>query len=153
MRGIHRLGAFIAVTLTVACLAVPAQSVASAAPAAATVRLTLTGLNRDSQVVAVQASLLGLRNGAEYIYQGSPITVRPGTYLIAADVPAYSGQIQTSATLVFARETVSRTETVRLDGRDGRKLNVSLTGVSATPDLLMASVCMARYPGDGGDMA
>ena len=151
MRRLHRSAALVAGTLAIACIAVPAQPIASAASAAGTVKLRLTGLNRDSQVVAVpQASLLGLRNGAEYLYQGSPLAVRVGTYLIAAEVPAFSGTVQTSDTLVFAKETVGRAETIRLDGRGGRKLNVSLTGVSATPELLIADVCMSRYPGYGG---
>jgi hypothetical protein len=153
MRRFYRPAALVAGTLAIAWIAVPAQPIAAAAPATATVRLTLTGLNRDSQVVAVpQAELLGLRNGAEYTYQGSPLAVLRGTYLIVADVPAYSGTVQTSDTLVFAKETVGRAETIRLDGRGGRKLNVSLTGVSATSDVLLASVCMSRYPGSGGDL-
>jgi hypothetical protein len=86
-------------------------------------------------------------NDAQYSYQGTPLELPSGTYLIAAEVPTYSGQTMTSATLVFARETVRRSETIRLNGSAGRRLSVTLAGASAAVDQLSANVCMSIYSG------
>jgi hypothetical protein len=141
-------------------LAVPASASAGVVglgdrvATSATVHLTLTGLNRAGRKVAIpQASLLGVGNGAQYIYQGSALVVTRGTYLIAAEVPTYTGSTVTSQTLVFRKVAVSRSETVVFDGRDGKRLTVSLTGAQATVTSLSADVCMAAEPHSAGWVA
>ncbi len=115
---------------------------------AATVDLTLTGLNRADRVVAIpQASLLSVSTGDSYFYQGSALAIPRGTYLIAAEVPTYTGSTVTSQTLVFGKAAIGHGETIRLDGRDGKKLTVSLSGAQATVTQLSADVCMSQDPG------
>jgi hypothetical protein len=118
------------------------------------VRVTLTGLNRDSRDVAVpEAALLSLANGSEYFYQGAALRVAHGTYLIAAEVPAYAGTTLKSETLVVEKKTINRSETIRLDGHDGRPLRVSLAGAQAATSVLSADVCMSDTPGGQGVLA
>jgi hypothetical protein len=151
MRRIRRVTTLIAGAIAFAGLAVPAQSIAAGSSTAAMPKLTLTGLNRAAKVVGVpEATLLSVADDAEYIYNGAPLELPGGTYLIAAEVPTYSGKTMTSATLVFARETVRRTETIKLNGSDGRRLSVTLAGASATVDQLSANVCMSIYAGGQG---
>lgn len=146
MRRIRRVTTLIVGTMAFASLAVPAQSIAASSSPAAMPKLTLTGLNRAGKVVGVpEATLLSLANDAQYSYQGRPLELPSGTYLIAAGVPTYSGKTMTSATLVFARVTVRRSETIRLNGSAGRRLRVTLAGASATVDQLSANVCMSIY--------
>jgi hypothetical protein len=149
-----RLAAIFAAIITIACLTGSASATTGSSAAATAVRLRLTGLNRDSRVVAVQeATLLRLANGYEYFYQGARLAVARGTYLIAAEVPTYSGTTLTSETLVFEKKTIDRSETIRLDGQDGKRLRVSLAGAQAATYGLSAGVCMALSPGGQGVLA
>ncbi len=155
---IRRASCLLVAALTGVGLAAPASASAGVratgdrvtgdrAASAATVRLTLTGLNRADKKVAVpEASLLSAASGAQYIYGGSALVLPRGTYLIAAEVPTYAGSTVTSQTLVFRKVAVERSETISLDGRDGKELTVSLTGAQATVSELSADVCMSADP-------
>jgi hypothetical protein len=148
----RKSGLLLAAALAVSGFGAPAATLASAGPSvAAAPTLRLTGLNRAGHVVAVpEAAMLSLPGGSEYYYQGSPLSIPRGSYLIAAEVPTYSGANVTSQTLVYRKVTVGRSETIRLDGRSGRRLRVSLTGATASASYLSASVCMSLYPGGAG---
>jgi len=149
-----RPAAILAATVAILGQAAPASAMTESSAGASSVRLTLTGLNRDSRVVAVpEATLLSLANGVEYFYQGAALRVARGTYLIAAEVPAYSGATLTSQTLVFEKKTIDRSEAIRLDGHDGRLLRVSLAGARAATSVLSADVCMSDTPGGQGMLA
>ena len=146
-------GCLLVAALTCIGLATPASASAAVrttggrAASAATVHLTLTGLNRSDRDVAIpQASLLSVSTGDSYFYGGSALSIPGGTYLIAAEVPTYTGSTVTSQTLVFRKATIERSETIRLDGSDGRKLTVSLSGAQATVSQLSADVCMSQDP-------
>src|ERR1700733_8773660 len=117
------------------------------AASAATVRLTLSGVNRADRKVAIpQASLLSATTGLSYFYGDSALAIPRGTYLIAAEVPTYAGSTVTSQTLVFRKVVISRSETVVLDGRGGKRLTVSLRGAQATVSDLSANICMSQDP-------
>src|SRR5215469_9401221 len=118
--------ALLATAMAAAAIAVPATTLAAPSGATAMATIRLTGLNRASHLVAVpQAAMLRLSDDMSFLYQGSPLSVPRGTYLIAAEVPTYSGTTVTSQTLVFRKVTIGRSETIRLDGRYGRRLRVS----------------------------
>ncbi len=153
MMRLRRAGCLLVAALTSIGLATPASASASVrttgdrAASTATVRLTLTGLNRADRDVAIpQASLLSESTGDTYLYGGSALAIPRGTYLIAAEVPTYTGSTVTSQTLVFRTAAIERRETIRLDGRDGRKLTVTLSGAQATVSQLSADVCMSQDP-------
>ena len=137
---------FSALVLASAALSGPAG-----AAAARLVTVRLTGLDRAGLVVAVpQAELLKL-DGFPTSYQGTAVKVSPGTYLIAAEVPTYStGDTVTSQTLVFRKIDISKTGTIRLNGRNGKQLTVALTGVKAQDQDLAAGACLANTPGGSG---
>jgi hypothetical protein len=146
VRRFWRFGVCAALVLSLAGVFAPASSLA-ASSAAATVRLRLTGLNRDGQVVGIPAAaMLSIPAGSQYYYQGAPLSVPRGTYLIAAEVPAYSGTKLTSQTLVFRKVTIERAETLRLDGRGGQRLTVALSGAQASGSDLIATACLSQYP-------
>jgi hypothetical protein len=154
---LRRAGCLLVAALTSVGLAAPASASAGGTgartAAAATVHLRLTGLNRaDKQVAVPEASLLSLA-GVEYFYQGSALAIPRGTYLIAAEVPTYTGSTVTSQTLVFRKVAIGRSETISLDGRGGKKLTVSLSGAQAAVSQLSADVCMSLYPGGQGVLA
>jgi hypothetical protein len=146
-------GCLLAAALTSIGLTIPAsasvvgQTTGDPTASAASVHLTLTGLNRADRVVAIpQASLLSVSTGDSYFYGGSAVAIPRGTYLVAAEVPTYTGSTVTSQTLVFRKAAIERSQTMRLDGRDGRKLTVSLSGAQATVSQLSADVCMSQDP-------
>jgi hypothetical protein len=148
---LRRAGCLLVAALTSVGLAAPASASAGGTgartAAAATVHLRLTGLNRVGKEVAIpQASLLSAATGASYFYGGSALAIPRGTYLIAAEVPTYTGSTVTSQTLVFRKVAIGRSETISLDGRDGKMLTVSLTGAQATVSELSANVCMSADP-------
>lgn len=150
---LRQAGYLLVAALTSIGLATPAgasavvQTTGDPAANAASVHLTLTGLNRVDRVVAIpQASLLNVSSGDFYFYQGSAVAIPRGTYLVAAEVPTYTGSTVTSQTLVFRKAAIERSETIRLDGHDGKKLAVSLTGAQATVSQLSADVCMSQDP-------
>jgi hypothetical protein len=134
-----------------ASLLAAALSSPAGAGAAAQLTVRLTGLNRAGHVVAVpQAEFLSL-TGASQLYQGAPVTLSPGTYLVAAEVPAYgAAHALTSQTLVVRQLTIRRSETIRLDGRAGKRLTVTLTGVRAQDQILAAGACLASSPHGSG---
>ena len=143
--------------LTAVCSALVFATVAlsgtAGAAAARLVTVRLTGLNRAGLVVAVpQAELLKV-DGVPTLYQGTPVKVSPGTYLIAAEVPTYStGETLTSQTLVFRKIAIRKTSTIRLNGRDGKQLTVGLTGAQAQDQDLAAGACLANSPGGSGQV-
>jgi hypothetical protein len=154
MTRLRMLGWGMAAVMTVAPLVNPASSATASTASPATVKLTLTGLNRDSRTVSVpEASMLRIPDGLEEFYQGTPLAIPAGTYLIGGEVPAYSGGNLVSQTLVFRKVTIGRSETVRLDGRDGQPLRVTLAGAQATPQDLSADVCMSATANAEGVLA
>ncbi len=143
--------------LTVVCTALVFASAAltgtAGAAAARLVTVRLTGLNRAGLVVAVpQAELLKV-DGFPTLYQGTPVKVSPGTYLIAGEVPTYStGETLTSQTLVFRKIAIRKTGTIRLNGRDGKQLTVGLTGAQAQDQDLAAGACLANTAAGSGEV-
>ncbi|MGO8960591.1 MAG: hypothetical protein ACLQFR_24925 [Streptosporangiaceae bacterium] len=134
----------------------PGMAATAAVPPVATTRpvaVRLTGLNRAGHVVSVpQAELLEV-NGFATIYQGAPVTVNPGRYIIAAEVPTYAGSTVTSQTLVVRLVRIRKSETIRLDARTGRRLQVVLTGAQAHNQDLAALACLTNSPGSSDQAA
>ncbi len=99
-----------------------------------------------------QAELLKV-DGFPTLYQGTPVKVSPGTYLIAGEVPTYStGETLTSQTLVFRKIAIRKTGTIRLNGRDGKQLTVGLTGAQAQDQDLAAGACLANTAAGSGEV-
>ncbi len=135
----------------IGALTAGALSDASAATATpATVRLT--GLNRAGKVVDVtQAELMEQQpqQGFPILYQGSPVRVDPGTYIIATEVPTYAaGDKVISETLVFRKISIHGGTTIRFDAAHGEQLTVALAGATASNEFLEAGVCLAISPSD-----
>jgi hypothetical protein len=105
-------------------------------------------------VVGVPYGQLVEVNGFETLYQGSPVRVKPGRYVIAGEVPTRSADGKlTSETLVSRVLTIAAGGTVRLDARNGRRLRVTLTGSAAQPQLLAAGACLSNATGGDAQLA
>lgn len=119
------------------------NAAASAAAPAATVKVRVDGLNRAGKVVTVAPSLVNVTDGRTYSSDGAAIRLPAGTYLVGGSVPAYNGSHQkVSETLVVRRVTISKSETVRLDGRHGRLVRVGLAVSGAAQQSLTAMACL-----------
>ncbi len=162
MRSLGRLAASVSVLTTViGLLAVVGSAAGNLATAATTapasaarptvsarpVTVRLTGLNRVGHVVSVPGAQLLEVDGSATSYQGLPVTVNPGRYIIAAEVPTYAGRTVTSQTLVVRVVRIRKSETIRLDARAGRRLRVTLTGAHAQDQYLAALACLTNQPG------
>ncbi len=167
MHHLARLGVLVAMPMLVGAVpgnlasAATAQPAAPAQPAATArtatpgrpVTIRLTGLNRAGHVVSVpQAELLEVA-GVPTLYQGQPVAVSPGKYIVAAEVPTYAGSSITSQTLVVRVVSIRKSETIRLNARAGRRLRVALTGAHPRNQDLAALACLANVPGSSGQAA
>lgn len=107
------------------------------------VQVRVEGINRSGHLVNSPYAALVAVNGATYSYFGSPIRLPPGSYLVGAEIPDHvvSGEV-VSSTLVVRNVRVEAAGVIRLNGRNGRLLAVSLTGARATQDSLIAGACL-----------
>jgi hypothetical protein len=130
-----------ALGLAVVGLAGPAGAAGQAS--ASTVRIKIDGVDRAGKVVDASGATLAASDGRTYQYFGFPIAVQPGTYLLAADIPTpATGSSAASDTLVVSKVRVRAKGTIRLNGRGGRRLRVSLIGAQASQQTLLAAACL-----------
>jgi hypothetical protein len=121
------------------------------AAAAGMVTVRLDGLNRAGHLVAVPQAELVEQDGFSDFYQGAPVRVSPGSYVVAAEVPTYSAShTLLSQTLVTRRLTIRRSGTIKFNARAGRLLRVGLAGATAHQQDLAALACVANTPGGQG---
>ncbi|HEY1621697.1 MAG TPA: hypothetical protein VGG25_29020 [Streptosporangiaceae bacterium] len=115
---------------------------------AATVKVKVDGLNRAGKVVSVAPSLISVSSGFRYFSDGGAIRLPAGTYLVGGSVLTYNSSRQAvSQTLVVRRVTITKSETVRLDGQHGKLVRVGLAASGATQRSLSVLACLEPSAG------
>ncbi len=129
----------------------PSAAGAAVTPAA-TIKVKVDGLNRAGKVVSVQPSLINVTSGYTYFSAGGAVRLPAGTYLVGGSVPTYNSSRQAvSQTLVVRRVTITRSETVRLNGEHGKLVRVGLAVSGAAQQSLTVMACLA--PSSGSEIA
>jgi len=124
----------------------PALGAANAA-AASRVTVHIKAVNRDGKVVAAQGAVLVGNEGFPIPVSTDTARVTRQTYLIGAQIPAYSGQQVTSETLVVQRVRIRAGGTIVLNARHGKRLQVKLQGATAAEQNLIAGACLSSPGG------
>ncbi len=152
----HRYGRVAAALCAIAILAAGLATSMPAA-AAARARIKVVGVDRNGHVIRAQSATLEAANGQAYQVNGKSIRIPTGTYLIGGAVTTGSA----SQTLVVRKVRITRSGTIRLSAVAGRKVRISLTGVTGQPGDEQVNACLgtqtgAEYEvsaGGGGGMA
>jgi hypothetical protein len=113
------------------------------AAAATTVRIKVVGVERNGHVVRDQSATLDAANGQSYQVNGKSIRIPTGTYLIGGAV-ATGGASQT---LVVRRVHIARSETIRISAVGGKRVRISLTGVTGQPADEQVNACLGFRTG------
>jgi hypothetical protein len=134
-----------------------AASVPPALAAAHTVRIRVTGIDRSGHSTKVYAVITGTTYTPIYT-GGTAVSVPKGPAWIGAEVDTTTGSRLVSATLVLRRVTISRSRTVVLDARQGKRVRFSLgvKGAQLTGQVVQACVggnFVAGAPVGAGDGA
>ncbi len=119
-------------------VAAPAPSVLAAA---STVRIRVTGIDRNGRPTKVYAVI----NGTTYtpIYtRGRTVSVPKGPAWVGAEVDTTTGSQLMSATLVMRRVTISRSQTIVLDARPGKLVKFSLGVADAQLTSQVVQACV-----------
>ena len=122
--------------------------VAGSAPSAlavSTVRIHVTGIDRNGHSTKVDAVIFGTNHAPIYT-SGTAVSVPKGPAWVGAEVDTTSGSQLVSATLVMRRVTLSRSRTIALDARHGRLVKFSLRGVPGAQ--LTSRLVQACVPGN-----
>jgi len=139
-------------------IVIAGAGLATSMPAAAATmaRIRLVGVDRNGHVIRAQPATLEAANGQSYQVNGNSIRIPTGTYLIGGAVTTGSA----SQTLVVRQVRIRRSETIRLSAVGGRKVRISLTGVSGQPGEEHVDACLGTQTGaeyevsaGGGGMA
>ena len=142
MRGLmHR---YARVAIVVCASAIPAAGLAASTPAvsataaATKVRIKVVGVERNGHIVRAQPATLEAANGQSYQIDGQSIRIPRGSYLIGGAVTSGSA----SETLVVRQVRIGRSETIRLSAVGGRRVRISLTGVTGQPGNEQVNACL-----------
>jgi hypothetical protein len=136
--------------LMLAGLAGPAAAQTAPSPAAHTVRIRVTGIDRGGHKTTVDATIYGTSYSPIYT-GGKAVSVPKGAAWIGAEVDTTTGPQHEllSATLVVRRVTISRSQTIVLDARPGKLVQFSLAvpGAQETSESVQACVGGDFVPG------
>lgn len=118
-----------------------AASAPSALAAAPTVRIRVTGIDRNGHSTKVYAVITGTTYPPIYT-SGTAVSVPKGPAWVGAEVDTTIRSQLTSATLVMRRVTISRSQTIVLDARPGKlvKFSLGVAGARLTGRFVQACV-------------
>jgi hypothetical protein len=118
-----------------------AASAPSALAAAPTVRIRVTGIDRNGHSTKVYAVITGTTYTPIYA-SGTAVSVPKGPAWVGAEVDTTTGSQLMSATLVMRRVTISRSQTIMLDARPGKliKFSLGVAGSQLTGQVVQACV-------------
>ncbi len=113
------------------------------AAAATTVRIQVIGVERNGHIVGAQPTTLEAANGRSYQVGGNSIRIPTGTYLIGGAVTTGSA----GETLVVRTVRITRSETIRLSAVGGKRVRISLSGVTGQPGDEQVNACLGTQTG------
>ena len=124
-----------------------------------TVRIKVTGIDRNGHKTAVFATIMGT-NYAPIYTTGNAVSVPKGPAWVGAEVDTTTGSqhLLASATLVMRQVTISRSETIVLNARGGKlvKFSLGVPGAQETGEIAQACVggeFAAGAPVEAGEIA
>lgn len=134
----------IAALTTVGVLGMGGLVAVSAPPslaAAPTVRIRVTGIDRNGHSTRVDAVIIGTTYTPIYT-SGTAVSVPKGPAWVGAEVDTTTRSQLMSATLVMRRVKISRSQTIVLDARSGKlvKFSLSVAGAQLTGRFVQACV-------------
>jgi len=124
--GLRAFGAGTAAMLGLA-LVISVALPSAAQQAASKVTVTVVGIDRSGNQVAIQSSVVPLQGNA-VPSNGPTYQIAPGTYYIGASVPTVTGGTTASDSIVIRRVDITASETIKLDARGGKLVSVWLNG-------------------------
>ncbi|HUB37667.1 MAG TPA: hypothetical protein VMA72_02320 [Streptosporangiaceae bacterium] len=140
MRAKIRIAALAAVGL-LGIAGLVAASAPSALAAAPRVRIRVTGIDRNGHSTKVYAVIAGTTYPPIYT-SGTAVSVPKGPAWVGAEVDTTAGSELSSATLVMRRVTITRSRTITLDARPGKRVRFSLGVPGAQLTGQVAQVCV-----------